>query len=95
MICVNEERPKPGMPHTEGCVAVMMAMHDLNLVSSIADKVALLVSGVLTEFGTPEEVLSTKNISEAYQTPVEIVAHPETGAPIIFPKGISGSNEKR
>lgn len=74
-------------------LAVMMAMHDLNLVSSVADKVALLVDGVLVEVGTPQEVLRADLISDAYQTPVDVVAHPETGAPIIFPKGVLGNGD--
>jgi len=73
---------------TEKQLAVMMALHDLNLVSFFADKVALLVNGEMKQFGTPQEVIRAEHISVAYQTPVEIVSHPVTGAPIIFPKDI-------
>ena len=66
----------------------MMAMHDLNLVSFIADKVALLVNGRLICYGTPNEVLQTDRISDAYQTPVEIISHPINGVPIIFPNNV-------
>ena len=68
-------------------LAVLMAVHDLNLVSFFADKVALLVNGEIKTFGTPQEVITTEYISEAYQTPVEIISHPTTGALIIFPQG--------
>jgi len=74
-------------------LTVMMALHDLNLVSFVADRVALIVAGKLQCVGTPPEVLSSENISQAYQTPVDIVPHPETGAPIIFPQGIVKQNE--
>ena len=67
-------------------LAVLMAIHDLNLVSSFADKVALLVDGELQKFGTPQEVLQAAYISKAYQTPVDVIAHPLTGAPMIFPR---------
>lgn len=76
-------------------LAVMMAMHDLNLASSVADKVALLVDGEVKHFGTPQKVLRSDLISDAYQTPVEVVAHPETGVPIIFPKGVWGNGEEK
>ena len=69
-------------------LAVLMAVHDLNLVSFFADKVALLVAGELKTFGTPQDVITSEYISEAYQTPVEIIPHPKTGAPIIFPQGV-------
>lgn len=69
-------------------LAVVMAMHDLNLVSFFADRVALLVNGELKGLGTPREVIRAEQISAAYHTPVEIVPHPVTGAPIIFPQGV-------
>lgn len=69
-------------------LAVLMALHDLNLVSFFADKVALLVNGELRSLGTPKEVIRAEQISAAYHTPVEIVPHPVTGAPIVFPQGM-------
>jgi iron complex transport system ATP-binding protein len=69
-------------------LAVVMAMHDLNLVSFFADRVALLVDGELKGLGTPQKVIRAEQISAAYHTPVEIVPHPVTGAPIIFPQGV-------
>ncbi len=66
-------------------LAVMMAMHDLNLVSSFSDRVALLEKGRLTCIGSPEDVLVPEVLSRAYQTPVEVISHPETGVPIILP----------
>jgi ABC-type cobalamin/Fe3+-siderophores transport system ATPase subunit len=74
-------------------LTVMMALHDLNLVSFVADRVALIVDGKLQSLGTPHEVLTSENISRAYQTQVEIVSHPVTGVPIIFPQGIVNPNE--
>ena len=72
---------------------VIVAMHDLNLVYFFADKVALLVNGELRGLGTPEKVMQKDAISAAYQTPVEIIQHPVTGAPIIFPQGILEQSE--
>ena len=67
-------------------LAVLMALHDLNLVSFFADKVALIVNGELRCLGTPQDVIRAEQISAAYRTPVEVVPHPVTGAPIIFPQ---------
>jgi iron complex transport system ATP-binding protein len=67
-------------------LAVLMALHDLNLVSFYADKVALIVNGKLRALGSPAEVIRAEYISAAYRTPVEVVPHPVTGAPIIFPQ---------
>jgi len=72
----------------ENRLAVLMALHDLNLVSFYADKVALIVEGELKHQGLPAEVIRADYISAAYRTPVEVVPHPVTGAPIIFPRGV-------
>jgi iron complex transport system ATP-binding protein len=77
----------------ENQLVVIVAMHDLNLVSFFADKVALLVNGELKSLGAPQEVIRAEQISAAYRTPVEIVSHPVTGAPIIFPQGILEQKE--
>ena len=69
-------------------LAVLMALHDLNLVSFYADKVALWVQGELKALGTPQEVIRAEQISAAYRTPVEVIPHPVSGAPIIFPQGM-------
>ena len=68
-------------------LAVIMAMHDLNLVSSYADKAALLVDGQVQACGTPEEVLTLPNLGAAYQASLSILNHPRTGKPIILPDG--------
>jgi iron complex transport system ATP-binding protein len=66
-------------------LALLMAIHDLNLVSLFADKVALLVEGRLHRMGTPVEVLTPENIDEAYQAKVDVFQHPTNGHPVILP----------
>ena len=73
-------------------LAVLMALHDLNLVSFFADRVAVLVNGELRSLGTPQEVIQAENISAAYRTPVEVVRHPVMGAPLIFPQQMMDQN---
>jgi len=73
-------------------LAVLMALHDLNLVSFYADKVALIVHGRIQIMGQPGQVIRAEHISAAYQTPVDIVYHPVTGAPLIFPHGAMDQN---
>lgn len=73
---------------TEQNLAVLMAMHDLNLVSFFADRVALLVDSELKNVGSLEEVLTEKNIATAYQTQVQIIPHPDSGMPLILPASV-------
>jgi len=66
-------------------LAVLMAMHDLNQVSTYADRVALMVEGRVLALGTPSVVLTVENIARAYHIPVEIIRHPQYDTPLILP----------
>ncbi len=68
-------------------LAVLMALHDLNLAAIYADRVALLVGGRLQAIGAPAEVLTPNRLSEAYGVPVEVIRHPEYGTPLVLPDG--------
>jgi len=67
-------------------LTVLMAMHDLNQVSGIADRVALLNGGKLYKVGKPEEVLTPDHILETYQTEIDTFLHPHSNQHLIFPK---------
>jgi iron complex transport system ATP-binding protein len=67
-------------------LTVLMAMHDLNQVSTYADRVVFLVDGEILALGEPEDVLTVENIISAYNIPVEIISHPKYGTPLILPK---------
>jgi iron complex transport system ATP-binding protein len=68
-------------------IAVLMALHDLNLVSLYADRVVLLAEGQMQVLGTPAEVLTETNLVAAYQVPLNVVPHPDYGTPLILPDG--------
>jgi iron complex transport system ATP-binding protein len=73
------------LAHKEN-LAVLIALHDLNLAARYADKVALLVGGKLHAIGTPRDVLTPEKISNAYCLPVNVVEHPYMDAPLVLPK---------
>jgi len=68
-------------------LAVLLALHDLNLAARFADRVALMVAGRIQAAGTPREVLTSELISQAYCLPVRVVEHPLTGGPLVLPEG--------
>ena len=67
-------------------LCVLAAMHDLNMVSIYARNVVLLKEGEIIAKGTPEEVFTAERIKLTYNTDVDILEHPETKTPLIFPK---------
>lgn len=73
------------LAHTEK-LAVLVALHDLNLAARYADRVALLVGGQLQAIGAPREVLTSDAISNAYCLPVNVVEHPFMETLLVLPK---------
>lgn len=65
--------------------AVLIVLHDLNLAAAYADRIALLRQGRVFTCDTPERVLTAATVSEVYDTPVEVIAHPGSGAGIVVP----------
>jgi iron complex transport system ATP-binding protein len=74
------------LAHTER-LAVLVALHDLNLAAQFADRVALLVSGELRTLGLPTEVLTPTNLSTAYGLAVSVITHPAHGTPLVITNG--------
>ena len=72
------------LAHDDG-LAVLIAIHDLNLAARYADRIALLVGGQVKAIGSPEQVLCPDLISEAYQLPVQVFASPLDASPMVLP----------
>jgi iron complex transport system ATP-binding protein len=74
------------LAHTDN-LAVLVALHDLNLAAHYADRVALLVAGEVKATGTAREVLTPELISAAYHLTVRVVPHPFADVPLVLPDG--------
>ena len=72
------------LAHNEN-LAVLIALHDLNLAARYADRVALLVDGRILATGTPRQVLTPELISSAYHMEVQVVQHPFADVPLVLP----------
>uniref|UniRef100_A0AAU2VBI4 Heme ABC transporter ATP-binding protein n=1 Tax=Streptomyces sp. NBC_00003 TaxID=2903608 RepID=A0AAU2VBI4_9ACTN len=66
--------------------AVVVVLHDLGLAAAYADRVAVLHDGRLAAEGPPREVFDAELIGRVYRQPVEVLAHPRTGAPLVVPR---------
>lgn len=67
-------------------LAVLIALHDLNLAAHYADRIALMVAGRIKTTGSPSEVLQPEQIAEAYCLPVQVVPHPFLNVPLVLPE---------
>src|SRR5688572_2570582 len=66
-------------------LAVLVALHDLNLAAHYADRIALMVAGDIKAMGSAKDVLQPALIEEAYCLPVQVVKHPFLDIPLILP----------
>jgi iron complex transport system ATP-binding protein len=71
----------------ENGLVVVIAVHDLNLASLYADRVAMLARGGLQALGTPQEVFTEANLRPVYGANVQVIAHPQFDIPLVLPDG--------
>ncbi len=72
------------LAHRDG-LAVLIALHDLNLVARYTDQVILLVEGKIQAEGTPVQVLTPALLSRAYNLPLSVIPKGQAGQPLIIP----------
>ena len=64
---------------------IVMALHDLNLALNFSDRTLLLKDGHMIGFGLTKTIMNAKRLSEAYESPIEIISK-EDENPAIFVK---------
>jgi len=65
-------------------ITVVLVIHDLNLASQYSDKLILLKEGTVYSSGTPEEVITEKNIEEVFSLKVRVEKDKDKGFPRLF-----------
>jgi iron-chelate-transporting ATPase len=66
-------------------LGVLVALHDLNLVARIADKVVLLVAGKVKASGKVDNVLQPDILSQAYGIPLARIKTRSGNQAVILP----------
>ncbi|MDT0444211.1 heme ABC transporter ATP-binding protein [Streptomyces johnsoniae] len=66
--------------------AVVVVLHDLGLAAAHADRTAVLHRGRIAAVGPPDQVFAPALLGRVYDHPVEVLPHPETGIPLVFPR---------
>jgi iron complex transport system ATP-binding protein len=65
-------------------MSVLIALHDLNLVSRFSDRVALLSDGGIRVQGDPRSVLTPQDLAHAYGVKIHVMDHPLHGKPLVL-----------
>ncbi len=69
-------------------LTALAVLHDLNLAALYCDRLVFLKKGRVAHQGPTAEVFTREILMEIYETDLDIVAHPRTGAPqVLFAPG--------
>ena len=71
-------------------MAVLAALHDLNLAAQYCDRLVMLNEGRIYAEGTPWEVITAKNVAEVYGAESCVYTHPVNGLPCVLLKADNG-----
>jgi len=69
---------------TENRLAVLAAVHDLNLAAQYCDRLFLINEGQIHAQGTPTEVITDANIKQVYGAENCVYTHPVNGLPTVL-----------
>ena len=73
--------------------AVVVVLHDLALAAAYADRIVVLENGRIAADGPPASVLREDLLTRVYGYPVEVFAHPRSGATLVIPRRDSRSTQ--
>ncbi len=68
----------------ENNLAVLAALHDLNLAAQYCDRLILINDGRIHAEGTPKEVITSENVAEVYGAENCVYNHPVNGLPCVI-----------
>jgi iron complex transport system ATP-binding protein len=71
-------------------LGVLVVLHDLNLASQWADRLALMRQAEILAVGAPDQVMQPHWLGRAFDVPVSVVPHPDSGRPMLLPPTMGG-----
>jgi iron complex transport system ATP-binding protein len=68
-------------------LTVVTVLHDLNLAGAYCRRLLFLKEGRVEKTGTGEELITPEEVERIFGARMEVISHPATGRPLIFPRG--------
>ena len=75
-------------------LAVVVALHDLNLAVHYCDRLLLINQGGIHAEGIPAEVINAQNLEEVYGPGNYVLTHPLSGLPVVLPRVGDSKNSR-
>lgn len=63
---------------------VVIVLHDINFASRYADWILAMNDGKVTEFGTPEQIVTDEVLTRVFSTPVQVIQGPESRLAVYY-----------
>jgi iron complex transport system ATP-binding protein len=63
---------------------VVIVLHDINFASRYADWILALNDGQVTEFGTPEQIVTDEVLTRVFSTPVTVIDGPDSRLAVYY-----------
>ena len=73
-------------------IAVLIAIHDLNVAAQYCTRIIMLKNGKVFVEGVPAEVITAENVREVFEAETTIYPHPENNLPIVL---LSGNHRQK
>lgn len=67
-------------------ITIVMVLHDINLAAGYSDCLAAIRGGVLFTSGTPEEMVTEKNLRDIFEIEAAVYRDPIHGCPYFIPQ---------
>ena len=67
-------------------LTVILTLHDLNLASVYADRLAVIHDKSVVAVGHADDVLTEDLVRKVYDLPVKVIRHPIYGTPLVVPQ---------
>jgi len=74
-------------------LAIVMVLHDLNLVAATCDRVLVLAGGRPAALGPPAVVYRAELLARVFDAPLEVHYDPATGGPLVVPCWAAAASE--
>jgi len=75
-------------------LAVVVALHDLNLAVHYCNRLLLINNGRIHAEGIPAEVINAQNLEEVYGPGNYVLTHPLSGLPVVLPRVGDSKNSR-
>lgn len=69
-------------------IGIVIASHDINLLTRFCDNIMLLSNGHIIDYGPPADVITRESIREVFDIEVDVVY--DDGVPYVLPTGSTG-----